>query len=106
MKEALEKLKTLKGMLLLNSSGNLYILTDYTYVEDKLVESGFVIKKSKKVSYIDSITVSATSGKSKVDYDANPGRINWAINLLITDRNRYLKLQRDLNSMGYAIRKK
>lgn len=106
MEQILEKLNKLKGVLLLNQLGEIYLLREYTLVKDREITSTkglwpFEKTQIKKYTFIESISLSLG-----VTFDFAPAaeaEVIRYINSMIDDRKRYLNLQRSLKNIGCVI---
>jgi hypothetical protein len=106
MEALIEKLNKLKGVLLLSSSGSLYILVGFDVVRNALIKTrkNIFSTKIEEVSYISQVELDHDR-RIAFTYDSQP-RVTSLINDLIEDRNRYLRMLRGLSEHGYTIRKK
>lgn len=104
MEEIIKKLNAIRGMLLLDRHGNLYVINEYT-TSNELVNEGFwPFKKSVSVDYVDCISYDRGG---RIWFDPTDLKfITKTVNAHIDDRNRYLKMTRRLNEFGYTIKRK
>lgn len=101
MEELLQKLTKLKGILLLDVKGNVYLLRSFADGRG-IVQSNWFTRKKVEVQYIKHIEFSndiVHKFKPSIKLD----EVNRVINEMIRDRRRYLNLQKSLKSIGCAI---
>ena len=107
MEEVLTKLSRIKGMLLLSASGLLYILEAYEFKENQLVqEKKWFRTTSTSHSYISKLSFNVGYPKQYTHTKGDQIELTRDINIVISDRSRYLRMTKALNDLGYAIRKK
>jgi hypothetical protein len=100
-----KRLNELKGVLLLDREGLIYLLKGYTFERDREVKLGsWPFNKIAKKSYISQIELSTklVDFYEWYEFEAVLNRTNH----IIADRKRYLKMLSHLNKLNYTIRKK
>jgi len=111
MEEILETLNRLKGILLLDSLGTIYLLKHYEYINNAGVvvtkKAGFwpftkPVERYLIVSYISELHWSHCSQPRRFEY-GEQNELVKKVNEMIDDRSRYLNLQHSLKKMGAQI---
>jgi hypothetical protein len=107
MEEVLVTLSKIKGMLLLSATGLLYILEAYEYESNKIVEEKKWFRTvTTKHSYISKLSFNVGFPKKYTHTRADQIELSRDVNVVIADRNRYLRMLKSLSDSGYTIRKK
>ena len=104
MEELIKKLNSLKGILLLTTQGTLYVLVGFKVAEDVVKKKGFFTRNFETVRYVSEIELDKAR-KMHFSYEES-SRVATLVGDLVNDRNRYLRMLRDLNDHNYTIRKK
>lgn len=106
MEKQIRALNLIKGMLLLSEKGDLYVLKDYEIVEDEIVKQGWIpFQTQKKVTYVSKLVFDQHQESMEYSFkDLN--QCTRVVNETISDRNRYLRMARNLNSYGCTIKRK
>lgn len=103
LEEQVKQLNKLRGVMLLDTLGHIYLIKDFAYKrsEPRLVKGGwFKSDEWQLLSYVNEIRFNY--GNQEFDYN-DTFKVQSKINECIRDRARYLNLQRTLREINCRI---